>query len=118
MGLLHLLEGARETGCKKIIYASSGGVIYGEQQEFPASENHAKHPLSPYGITKYASELYLYFYCLQHGFLATALRYANIYGPRQDPEGEAGVIAIFAKKMKKKEPSTIFGSGRQTRDFV
>ncbi|MBN8555297.1 MAG: NAD-dependent epimerase/dehydratase family protein [Deltaproteobacteria bacterium] len=118
MGLIHLMEAARETSCRKIIYASSGGVVYGETSQIPTDESHPKRPMSPYGITKYTSELYLDYYVQEFGFHATCLRYANIYGPRQDPAGEAGVVAIFSQKMKAQENMSIFGTGKQTRDFV
>ncbi len=118
MGFLNLLEAARETQCRKVIFASSGGAIYGEQDVFPASEDHPKRPLSPYGVSKYTSELYMDFYVKQWGFQCIALRYANVFGPRQDPEGEAGVVAIFCSRMKAGDSTTIYGSGRQARDFV
>ena len=118
IGLLNLLEAARGSDCKNIIFASSGGVVYGEQIDFPAKESHPIKPMSPYGVSKYASELYLSYYCQEFGFNATALRYGNIYGPRQDPDGEAGVIAIFSKRIRDGLGTVIFGSGKQTRDFV
>lgn len=118
MGLLNLLEAARHVGCKKIIFASSGGVAYGEQTEFPATEDHPKNPCSPYGVSKVSSELYLNFYSMQWGFDATCLRYANIYGPRQDPLGEAGVVAIFSNRMRDQKDTVIYGDGKKTRDFV
>lgn len=118
MGLLNVLEAARAVSCSQVIFASSGGVIYGEQEEFPAFESHPKKPVSPYGVSKYSSELYLEYYCQQWGFNVTSLRYANVYGPRQDPFGEAGVVAIFSERMKQGEVVKIFGSGKQTRDFV
>lgn len=118
LGLLNLLEAAKKSHCRKLIFASSGGVVYGDQVEFPATENHTKRPMSPYGVSKMASELYLDFYSMQWGFDVTSLRYANIYGPRQDPEGEAGVVAIFSKRMIANEKTIIFGTGYQTRDFV
>jgi len=118
IGLLNILEAGRASGCKKVVFASSGGVVYGEQDTFPATETHSKRPMSPYGVSKMASELYLDYYCMEHGFSAVAMRYANIYGPRQDPDGEAGVVAIFSERMKKSKPTAIFGTGKQTRDFV
>ena len=118
LGLINLMEAAVKTPCRKVLYSSSGGVAYGEQKEFPAKEDHPKQPLSPYGVSKYASELYLDYYVQQYGFHATCLRYANIFGPRQDPEGEAGVVAIFCSRMLEQKPTFIFGSGEQTRDFV
>lgn len=118
MGLLSLLEAARSTRCRNILFASSGGAIYGEQLQFPATEEHPKNPLSPYGISKLSSELYLHFYARQYGFRVGSLRYSNVYGPRQDPEGEAGVIAIFCSQLRAEKQITIYGSGEQTRDFV
>jgi UDP-glucose 4-epimerase len=118
IALLNLMEAVRQTDCRKIIYASSGGVVYGEQSEFPATEEHPKNPMSPYGVTKYASELYLNYYVQQFDFHATCLRYGNVYGPRQDPAGEAGVVAIFSERMKAGKETVIYGTGKQTRDFV
>lgn len=118
MGLLNVLEAARKVNCKKIIFASSGGVVYGDQERFPAVESDSKRPLSPYGVSKLSSELYLDFYCMQFGFEATCMRYANVYGPRQDPDGEAGVVAIFSSRMRDNQETKIFGTGKQTRDFV
>lgn len=118
IGLLNLLEAARSAQIHSVIYASSGGVVYGEQEAWPAAESHAKRPCSPYGVSKYASELYLDFYVQQYGFHAACLRYGNIFGPRQDPDGEAGVVAIFSKLMKASQPTAIFGTGEQTRDFI
>jgi len=118
MGSLNLLESARKNSVKKIIFASTGGAIYGEQDSFPATENHAQKPLSPYGITKLAVENYLYYYKEVHGIPYIALRYGNVYGPRQNPFGEAGVIAIFGHKMLNGEQPLINGDGKQTRDYV
>ncbi len=118
MGLLSVLESMRAVGCKKIIFASSGGVVYGEQEKFPADENHSKNPSSPYGVSKLSSEYYLSFYAMEHGFDCVALRYANVYGPRQDPFGEAGVVAIFCQNLLMNKECLIYGSGEQTRDFV
>jgi UDP-glucose 4-epimerase len=118
MGLLNVLEAARASACKKIIFASSGGVVYGEQEKFPATEGDPKRPMSPYGVSKLASELYLEFYSMQWGFDTTCLRYANVYGPRQDPQGEAGVVAIFSSRMRDQQGTIIYGPGKQTRDFV
>ncbi len=105
-------------GVKKVIFSSTGGAIYGEQDYFPADEEHPLRPLSPYGITKLATEKYLYFYRAVHGIKHVILRYANIYGPRQNPHGEAGVIAIFADKMLRGEQPVINGDGKQSRDYV
>jgi len=118
LGLLNLLECAVKNGARRVIFASSGGAIYGDQLEFPASESHVTAPLSPYGVSKLSSEHYLYYYQKVCGLEYTALRYANVYGPRQDPFGEAGVVAIFAQKLLKGEQPTLNGNGMQTRDYV
>ncbi|MBI3399622.1 MAG: SDR family oxidoreductase [Deltaproteobacteria bacterium] len=118
LGLLNLLQTCMKYGVKKFIFASTGGAIYGEQKEFPAQESHPTQPLSPYGIAKLAGEHYLFFYKKAYGLHSTILRYANVYGPRQDPHGEAGVVAIFAQKLLKGEQPVINGDGMQTRDFV
>jgi UDP-glucose 4-epimerase len=118
LGTLNLLEAARAVGTRRIIFISSGGAVYGEPVRLPCSEDHPIRPLSPYGASKGAVELYLSVYCQTHGMAAAILRYANVYGPRQDPQGEAGVVAIFAGKMLNDEAPIIFGDGRQERDFV
>jgi len=118
LGLLNLLEAGRRGKLKQVVFASTGGAIYGEQDEHPADEDHAARPVSPYGVAKLASERYLYFYHCQYGLDATCLRYANVYGPRQNPHGEAGVVAIFARRLLDNEPATINGDGLQTRDYV
>ena len=118
LGFLNLMEFGRHYGLKKVLFASTGGAIYGEQDYFPADEQHSLCPLSPYGITKLSTEKYLYFYKEVHGIEYTILRYANIYGPRQSPHGEAGVVAIFTNKMLKNEQPVINGDGKQTRDYV
>ena len=118
LGTINLLQSCVKTGIKKIIFASTGGAIYGEQEYFPADESHPTAPVSPYGITKLTIEKYLYFYHLEHKLNYTILRYANVYGPRQNPFGEAGVVAIFANKLLKSEQPVINGSGDQTRDYV
>lgn len=118
LGGLNVFEQARQNGVRKIIFSSTGGAIYGEQDEFPAGEDHPTRPLSPYGITKLATEKYLYYYKAVHGMDSTILRYANIYGPRQNPHGEAGVVAIFASKMVAGEQPVINGDGTQTRDYT
>lgn len=117
-GLLNLLEAARAAGTGQVIFASTGGAIYGEQEQFPAPEEHATHPLSPYGISKLASEHYLFFYHQAYGLDVTCLRYANVYGPRQNPHGEAGVVAIFLNRLLAGVQPTINGDGCQTRDYV
>jgi UDP-glucose 4-epimerase len=118
VGFLNLIESARKHGLRRVIFSSTGGAIYGEQEKFPAPEDHPLHPVSPYGITKMATEGYLFFYKVQYGIDYAALRYGNVYGPRQDPHGEAGVVAIFSGKMIEGTPCTIFGDGKQTRDYV
>jgi UDP-glucose 4-epimerase len=117
-GLLNLLEAARRAGVRKVVFSSTGGAVYGEQDVFPAPESHPTRPVSPYGVSKAAGELYLGYYRVQYGLASVALRYANVYGPRQNPHGEAGVVAIFSERLLAGEPCTIFGTGRQTRDFV
>lgn len=107
-GLLNLLEAAVRSGVKKVIFISSGGAIYGEAEEYPTSEDCLPRPLSPYAVAKYASEHYLAYYRHQHGLDYCVLRYANVYGPRQIPKGEAGVVAIFMNNLLKGEPSLLF----------
>ncbi len=118
LGTINLLEHAVRHGVRKVSFASSGGAIYGEQEVFPASEEHKTDPASPYGISKLAGEKYLAYYANAAGLRYVALRFANVYGPRQESEGEAGVVAIFTKKMLKGEQPIINGTGKQTRDFV
>jgi UDP-glucose 4-epimerase len=117
-GLLNVLECARRHGTRRIVFVSSGGVVYGEPEARPTPERTPKAPLSPYGVTKLAAEYYLHYYARIHGLDYVALRYANVYGPRQDPHGEAGVVAIFARRLLSGEPITVFGDGEQTRDYV
>jgi UDP-glucose 4-epimerase len=118
MGLLNLLAGAREGGVRRVVFASSGGVVYGESDRVPHPETAPKLPVSPYGVSKLASEFYLAAYRALHGLEAVSLRYANVYGPRQSPHGEAGVVAIFGSRLLRGEPLTVFGDGEQTRDYV
>jgi UDP-glucose 4-epimerase len=118
LGMLNVMELGVKYGVKKVIFSSTGGAIYGEQDYFPADEQHPLRPLSPYGVTKLATEKYLFYYHAVYGLQHVILRYANIYGPRQNPHGEAGVIAIFADTMLKGEQPVINGDGKQTRDYV
>jgi UDP-glucose 4-epimerase len=117
IGFLNLLEIGARTGVKRVIFASSGGTIYGECPT-PAKENFPEIPLSPYGVAKLASEKYIKAFASLFGLKYTILRYANVYGPRQNPHGEAGVVAIFADRFINQNPITIFGNGKQSRDFV
>ncbi len=117
-GSLNILENSRKYKIKKIIFASSGGVIYGECGNLPPNEDSPISPISPYGVSKYAMECYLSTYEKIYGLRYTALRYGNVYGPRQDPYGEAGVVAIFSGKMLNNEEVNIFGDGEQVRDYV
>lgn len=117
-GFLNLAEAGRQSGLQKFVFASTGGAIYGEPESVPQGENHSLNPISPYGITKLTTEKYLYYYHHQFGLPYVALRYGNIYGPRQNPHGDAGVVAIFCQRLLAGEPVTIFGDGKQTRDYV
>ncbi len=117
MGLLNVLECSRKYGVKKVIYASSGGAIYGETEN-AAKETDDKKPMCPYGITKLLGEHYLDYYNKVHGMNYTTLRYGNVYGPRQDSKGEAGVIDIFISQMLKSKPVSVFGDGEQLRDYI
>ncbi len=118
IGTLTLLENARTVGCSRFLFASTGGAIYGDSDVLPTPETEPTRPVSPYGISKLAVEKYLYYYEMQYGFRAVCLRYGNVFGPRQNPHGEAGVIAIFLNKLLAGETPTINGSGEQTRDYV
>jgi len=117
-GSINLLEACRKTGVRKVVYASTGGAEYGEPEYLPCDENHPIKPLSPYGASKHTVEHYLFMYRANFGLSYTILRYPNVYGPRQDPYGEAGVIAIFMERMLKGDDTIIFGSGEQERDFI
>jgi UDP-glucose 4-epimerase len=117
-GTVRLLEAARIAGAHRIVFSSTGGAIYGEQEYFPADEEHPIHPKAPYGLSKRCGELYLDFYGRDHGMRTVALRLGNVYGPRQNPKGEAGVVSIFATRLLDAKPLRINGDGEQTRDFV
>ena len=118
LGLLNLLEGARLGGVQRVVFASSGGTVYGETARLPVVESAPKLPASPYGTAKLASEYYLATYFQLYGLETVALRYSNVYGPRQNPHGEAGVVAIFTHRVLAGQPLTVFGDGGQTRDMV
>lgn len=117
-GLLNVLEAARACGTRRVVFVSSGGVVYGNASARPIPETAPKGPESPYGVSKLASEYYLRCFRLLHDLDYVALRYSNVYGPRQDPHGEAGVVAIFSNRVIAGQPLTIFGDGEQTRDYV
>lgn len=118
LGFLNLMEAGRQNGLRQVVFSSTGGAIYGEPEYAPQDEEHALKPLSPYGITKLVAEKYLHFYHVQHGLQYVALRYANVYGPRQDAHGDAGVVAIFTRAMLEGRQPVIYGDGEQTRDYV
>ncbi len=118
LGTVNLLECACRHGVKRVIFASTGGAIYGDHAPCPTPEWHPACPLSPYGVAKLAGEHYLHYYQAVHDLRTLILRYANVYGRRQDPHGEAGVVAIFINRLLQGDPPVIFGDGRQTRDFV
>jgi len=118
LGFLNLLEAGRRAGTKTVIFSSSGGTVYGEPERIPSPETLPTHPICPYGVSKLSGEHYLYYYSRIFGFRYVALRYANIYGPRQDPHGEAGVVSIFCQRLLRGEECTIYGDGLQTRDYV
>ena len=118
VGFLKVIEAARQKGLRRVVFSSTGGAIYGEQETFPCNENHPARPVSPYGVAKLATEAYLFFYKVQYGIDYAAMRYANVYGPRQDPHGEAGVVAIFCGRILEGKACTIYGDGEQTRDYV
>lgn len=117
-GFLNVVECAHKYGTRRFLFVSSGGVVYGEPEVRPTPETAPKAPLSPYGVTKLTAEYYLNYYRVVHGLEYAALRYANVYGPRQNPHGEAGVVAIFASRLRAQKPLTIYGDGHQTRDYV
>jgi len=117
LGLLCVLDASVRHGCRRFVFASSGGVLYGDVTA-PAPETTPPRPASPYGITKWVGERYLEWYAAEHGLEAVALRYANVYGPRQNPHGEAGVVAIFCRRLLAGDPARIHGDGRFVRDYV
>ena len=120
VGSLHVLEGARQAESERVVFAASGGTLYGEPtpDQLPVRESHPQQPLSPYGVAKKSVIDYLVAYRALHSLEFSALALANVYGPRQDPHGEAGVVAIFAEKLVRGAPCTVYGDGTQTRDFV
>jgi UDP-glucose 4-epimerase len=118
VGLVNLLEGAGEGGVKRVVFASSGGTVYGDPEVVPTPETAPNCPISPYGASKLAGEHYIRMLGALRGFDAVAMRYANVFGPRQDPKSEAGVVSIFVSRLLESRPLTIFGDGRQTRDYV
>src|SRR3989442_1179690 len=118
LGTINLLEAARKANVRRVLFVSSGGAVYGGQEASPAPEAHPTNPVSPYGVSKRAGELYAFFYQAEYQLPFVALRYANVYGPRQDPHGEAGVVAIFTGRMLRDEPVVVNGDSRQTRDYV
>ncbi len=117
IGMLNILQQSKDAGVDRIVFASSGGVLYGDVTE-PAPEETPPNPISPYGVTKLTGELYLKFFVREHGMQAVALRYSNVYGPRQNPHGEAGVVAIFCEKMLQGEQARVNGDGKYDRDYV
>jgi UDP-glucose 4-epimerase len=118
IGSLNVCQGAVKANTRKVVFAGSGGTLYGTPESLPLREGHPQHPISPYGVAKKAVGDYLYYYREVHGLDFTVLALGNVYGPRQDPHGEAGVVAIFATKLLERDRPTIFGDGEQTRDFV
>lgn len=118
LGTINLLERSRSAGVRRVVYSSTGGALYGEPEQVPCTEEHPIRPLSPYGLSKYIGEKYVDLYGRLYGLEYVILRYANVYGPRQDPFGEAGVVAIFAQRMINGENVIVFGDGTQERDFV
>lgn len=118
LGSLNVCQGALNAGTRKVVFAGSGGTLYGEPESLPVREGHSQHPLSPYGVSKKAVGDYLHYYREIQDLDSTVLALANVYGPRQDPHGEAGVVAIFAGKVLARDRATVFGDGSQTRDFV
>jgi len=117
-GSLRFIQACADNGVRRLVFASSGGAVYGDQEVFPAPETHPTMPVSPYGIAKLSVEHYLFYFRREFGLSYAALRYSNVYGPRQDPYGEAGVVAIFSNMMLKDEEPRVNGDGGQTRDYV
>ncbi|MFL5860470.1 MAG: NAD-dependent epimerase/dehydratase family protein [Solirubrobacteraceae bacterium] len=117
-GTINVLEAARQEGVRRVVYSATGGAIYGKADTYPTPEDDPVRPLAPYGQSKYAAEGYCDLYRRLHGISVVTLRYANVYGPRQDPLGEGGVIAIFCGRLTTGESPTVFGDGRQTRDYT
>jgi len=117
-GLLNVLEACRRSGVERVVYVSSGGVVYGESGDLPIEETRAKAPVSPYGVSKLTGEQYLDYYRVVQGMPSVSLRYSNVYGPRQSPHGEAGVVAIFSRRAMHGQPLIVYGDGEQTRDYV
>jgi UDP-glucose 4-epimerase len=118
IGFVNLLEPCKDVGVRKVIFSSSGGAVYGDREPIPAGEDHPTLPLSPYGVSKLSGEFYLMYYRLAFGLPYVALRYANVYGPRQSSKGEAGVVAIFISQLLAGKSPVINGNGQQTRDYV
>lgn len=118
LGSINLLEIAKDFQVKRFVYISTGGAVYGEPERLPCDESHPINPICQYGASKHTVEHYLYMYYANYGLKYTVLRYPNVFGPRQDPHGEAGVVAIFTGRMLEGESVTIYGDGEQTRDFV
>jgi UDP-glucose 4-epimerase len=118
LGTVRLLQNCVEHGVRKVVFASTGGAVYGEQRRFPATEEHPQYPISPYGVSKLAAERYLHFYDVQYGVSYAALRYANVYGPRQDPSRGGWGGGDLLRQPRREQPSKINGTGEQTRDYV
>jgi UDP-glucose 4-epimerase len=118
VGFTNLLDGAGAGGVRRVVFASSGGVVYGDPEVVPTPETAPKLPISPYGVSKLSGEYYLRALGALRGFEGVAMRYANVFGPRQDPKSEAGVVSIFVSRLLAKQRLTVFGDGRQTRDYV
>ena len=117
-GTINVLEAARLAGCERVVFSSTGGAIYGDTEQLPTPESVAALPMAAYGQSKFCAERYLGLYERLYGLSTIALRFGNVYGPRQDPHGEAGVIAIFCGRLLRGEPPTIYGDGTQTRDYI